>query len=545
MSLLVARIGRTALAGHSPLARRRRVGEPAARRGFTLIEMMVAVALTMLMMTLVVAIFTQVSGGMRIGRSGIELDDRLRTARHLLQSDLSGVTVAMLPPRSPEQGQGYFEYIEGPIGPIVAPHLEWDQHYDQNGTLIDDTTIGDTDDILLFTTRSHDEPFLGLVGGVTRESRVAEVAWFVRGKTLYRRVLLVLPELDASALATPFYRRNDLSARQEGGANYVGPVGSATARLVANSLGDLTKRENRYGHQPWAYPHSASFWGLLGLPTLRESAAANWPFPLTTQGAPSTAAGPSYGELIIPAGQSQVGGEIRLTERTGYPLTASRVPFDFWSQAQPQWDEIDPTTGELNNFITATDDRVAEDVVLTNVLGFNVQVWDPGAPILIPTGSTVAVMPGDPGYLAALSDWKAAVYDPGLLLGFGAYVDLNYMCGLGAAASDPNYPDYDPSSFGIAAPQPFFHHAGDPGSGLRGNEPGALGPRLPAVYDTWSTHYGRDGLDNDGDGDIDEAGEAPPPYSVPLRGIRVRIRVFEPDSRQIREVTVIQDFLKD
>jgi hypothetical protein len=37
--------------------------------------------------------------------------------------------------------------------------------------------------------------------------------------------------------------------------------------------------------------------------------------------------------------------------------------------------------------------------------------------------------------------------------------------------------------------------------------------------------------------------ETMPPYPVPLRGIQVKIRTFEPDSRQIREVTVVQDFL--
>jgi len=38
---------------------------------------------------------------------------------------------------------------------------------------------------------------------------------------------------------------------------------------------------------------------------------------------------------------------------------------------------------------------------------------------------------------------------------------------------------------------------------------------------------------------------APQPYSAPplgLRGIQIKIRVFEPDSRQIREVTIIHDF---
>ncbi len=82
------------------------------------------------------------------------------------------------------------------------------------------------------------------------------------------------------------------------------------------------------------------------------------------------------------------------------------------------------------------------------------------------------------------------------------------------------------------------------------------------VYDTWSTHYenvgllglstvtyppGRstNGFDDDGDGIVDGDNEkiTSPPYPYPLRGIQVKIRVFEPDSRQIRELTIVQDFL--
>ncbi len=41
------------------------------------------------------------------------------------------------------------------------------------------------------------------------------------------------------------------------------------------------------------------------------------------------------------------------------------------------------------------------------------------------------------------------------------------------------------------------------------------------------------------------AGYAPgvPPYPVPLRGIQIKIRCFEPDSKQIREITIEHDFL--
>ena len=53
------------------------------------------------------------------------------------------------------------------------------------------------------------------------------------------------------------------------------------------------------------------------------------------------------------------------------------------------------------------------------------------------------------------------------------------------------------------------------------------------------------GLDDDGNGVVDDNAERtnPPPYPIPLRGIQVKIRTFEPDSRQIREVTVEQTFL--
>jgi len=81
-------------------------------------------------------------------------------------------------------------------------------------------------------------------------------------------------------------------------------------------------------------------------------------------------------------------------------------------------------------------------------------------------------------------------------------------------------------------------------------------------YDTWSTHYERNGVNEDGDALVDEGTngfdddgingvddvgerETSPPYPVPLRGIRVTIRAIEPDLRQIRQVSVISDFIPE
>ena len=39
--------------------------------------------------------------------------------------------------------------------------------------------------------------------------------------------------------------------------------------------------------------------------------------------------------------------------------------------------------------------------------------------------------------------------------------------------------------------------------------------------------------------------EAPPPYRYPLRGIQIKIRAFENDTKQVREVTIVNEFLQE
>jgi len=172
----------------------------------------------------------------------------------------------------------------------------------------------------------------------------------------------------------------------------------------------------------------------------------------------------------------------------------------------------DTTAANLAAFGPFSGARQGEDIVLTNVLAFDIRVFDPRAPLKMT--ATTAVVPGDPGY----SNASAA----GLT---GAYVDL----GSGTATTD-----------------------------LLGPATGKS--RLTRIYDTWSNHYefngidedgdlltdeGTDAVDNDGNGVVDDADEqeTSPPYPFPLRGIEVRIRVYEPSSRQVRQVTVRHTFV--
>lgn len=444
---------------------------PAQRAGFSLVEVLVATALTLILMGAVVTMFGNMSNSIADSRSTLEMSDALRTTAAILQRDLGGVTATMLPPTPP--GTGYFEIIEGPV---VTAQVSLKNTVKYIGDVAvnratgePDSTIGDFDDILMFTTRSADRPFIGRAGGQAIKSDLAEVAWFLRGRTLYRRVLLIAPS--AASTPTPgagYYAENDISVRRVDATN-----------IVANTLGDLNKRENRFAHDWTAFPYDARGWGMLGLPTLRECSAGSW----------------NAGNMP--------------------PVNKSNTTIDFWTDPHP-WttDEWEKEHGTLKDYQGS---RTSDDVVLSNVIGFDVKVWDPGA---------------------------------------NAYVDLGY--------EDVNFDrDYAPAA---GSPAKCFHHRG-----VDRQTPPPPGPssllsaevdtgKAARVYDTWSTHYetegkspvdtnagkGINGLDDGGvPGIVDDPLEAltSPPYPAPLRGIQVKIRTFEPDSRQIREVTIIQDFL--
>jgi len=584
----------------SHVARRQRAFTPARQAAFTLVEILVAMVVTLIMLGIVVTIFGLIGQNVSGSRATMEMTDRLRAAKHRLQLDLAGITVTMLPPRRPENDEGYFEYIEGPVGRMSAFTKQVPQGPDELNVLGVDTTVGDNDDILLFTTQSAGEPFVGRhVNGVlqsqTLQSQIAEVAWFIRGTTLYRRQMLVKPELNRVITGFPlqvpqptqiyasgqsFASLSDLSVHAEGkgaaGWANIGPL-DATAfplRIVANSLSDLTKRENRFAHvplmgeegSPFGWPFDARLYGYsglagdlskpvpgrLGLPTLRECSSPFWPLPI---GIADGGAGKA-GSRKFPVPQ--------LTNRS----LNSTEDFDAWDDPNPwaqQSSALDDTIAAFGGMTPST--RLGEDVILTNVLSFDVRIWDPTAIIVVDPSATPAayLSPGDPapGYgLAPPStgnSYARAMIEYGKgTLGYGpvargAYVDLNYAYNIlvdGGA---------DPTKVNS-----YFSGQGNStalnGIKMNGN---TVPPSLvPAIYDTWSTHYERDGidqndnnmadegangLDDNSNGMIDEDAEqeAPPPYRAPLRGLQVKIRCFDPDSKQIREVTIIQEFMPE
>ena len=497
-----------------------------SRRGMTLVEMLVAMTATLLIMAAVAQAFSAFGNAISGGRSVLELDARMRSAVWRLRSDLAGATVRPVPPLNPAAGEGYFEIIEGPNSDSIA--RRWfvtgsttliSGSFDKFAAstpgpdpLSDDRLLGDEDDALLLTTRSLDTPFIGRAPGTggsiddTFESTLAEVGWFARPTpgtsnpvtyTLYRKQLLVMGYVGTYPFTAALGNSMPWSACGQSWSGYYNSPCDVSARLEAsisgttlfpNTLADLTRPASRFMH---------NVSGVTGLPVIFGSGilqSGTWRF--VSHQTPSTSA---TAEIL--------------------PAALYGLVFDANSQ------------------------RRGEDVILTNVLAFDVRVFDPGVGVFV-TANGSPLVPGDPGYTNTPS-------------ASGAYVDLGHQTQTNSLLSGV-------FTSGSAARFNGFGHARSSLVGSTSNN---------RTYDTWNLGYEADGMDqdndgtpddgtngkdDDGDGAFDESPydgdrdgafedlgevETMPPYPYPLRGIEVRIRCWEPSSRQVRQVTVRHTFV--
>src|SRR5271157_4596126 len=260
---------------HSPLFRATR------RRGVTLVEMLVTLAVLLLMMTVIVQIFQAATGALNSAQVYQELDNQLRLLDSTIRSDLNGVTARFTPPLNPKDNLGYFEYGENEFADLQGE---------------------DSDDYIRFTAKAPaGRPFTGRmwVGPVpltptlyndqaqpiTITSEHAEIIYFLRNGNLYRRVLLVAPERQSTIVPASYNNTagqvvtyypnpsylpgnpqvshqllpsvlnsssvgwqavNDLSAHPAATGN---PSINNSNSVILNTLGDLTNRENRWAYQ--------------------------------------------------------------------------------------------------------------------------------------------------------------------------------------------------------------------------------------------------------------------------------------------------------
>ncbi len=496
----------------------------------------------------------------RDGRAMIEMSGQLRSVNLRLRQDLNSLTVRVNPPIDPGVNAGYFEVIESARDQDNDGYFDtagaWDSDPEADGIdsnsngiidLVEDsdgngvadaseglepapTLIGDGDDVLAMTIMSPNETYQArflttdTVNPIrVQESNLAEVVWFTgfkdingdgvwsRGEPRYlvRRVLPIVVtnvQLPLVSAAPVYFQQYDISV-------HIGydPVAGEN-RWYPNTLYDLTNPENRFCHQNV----------------------------------------PSF--LLIPQ-----------------HATDERLPVPCM---------VRPNIRRSVEFFSLQGDRYGEDIMLQNLLAFDVRVWDPLAPLVANADGNSGVItstlsPSDPGFVAACL--ASASGNPTLpsgnpIVGVGAYVDLGYTRYLEqtnpSMANWLNY-DYSNNSQAQVAFQlrrgKFGGLPNTAGAGAVAGTPARTYQFYGPVYDTWTTAYERDGidqwpslntngvdmrsngLDDDGLNGPDDAGEreTQAPYPFPVRGVQVRIRMYEPASRQAKQVTVGMDFMEE
>ena len=484
------------------------------RDGLSLIEVLVALSMTLIVLVAMTQAFKFASGEMTKGRASVELINKLRVVEDLLRSDLRSLTVDVVPHHNlSSEPKGYFEITDGRAVDVnYIPN--------QFGVLptavnvqrsILNLAMGDYDDIIAGTIKSSSVPFRGRNGGGAEESSLAEVIWFTvpndldgdnfvdatERVTLYRRLLIIKPSLGMlipEPVTTPagiyanetaatnalivFLENNDISARVQ----FVTGTGWV---VFANSLESLTDRGNRF-----------------------FAAAQGLPIPGTVYRA----------ALLVRRSTDQ------------------------------------------------------QDIIMSDVAAFDVKVFDPTEPIatttliggeafttasdsdlnLISTQASGAAFSGEAGYTS-------------LNIG-GTFVDLGKGSGVGVLGLRPfgyNLPalGYPAAAFGISPRQNFVDVYYDTGTiGYERNNADDGDP----TGNSGLIDEGGDGIDNDGDGEVDEiaswpdtdgdgvfeAGEVdlgereiPAPYNVGIRGIKISVRGIEPLTNQVSQVTVEESFL--
>ncbi len=453
------------------------------RSGLTLIEIMIALTMTLIVLGAMMIAFQYASKEISRGRAVIEMSNQLRSVQELIRNDLNGLTVDPRPHTQTASAEGYFELIEGPSRDQL------------NAVTVTDNYLGDVDDILAFTSRSASRPFRGRLqnagtvpAGVPvlsnsvgqayiQESSVSEIVWstdwadrdtdslvdYDETVSVLRRTLLIRPDLGFVSIpelpgpaenilaAQQFFATNDISCR------WIDSDGNGIRDLiVANTLADLAKRENRYAHNSVVFPH------VIGRPHL--------------------SADPTFG--------------FRMAD-----IDAAAV-------------------------LTLT----GNDVVLTDNCSFDFKVYSPNSGIC--EVSNLILDPNDPGF-----DEASATLP---VFAVGGYVDLNHGTdpitslangSTGWFSATPHLksqlfaPDmvYDTWS-------PHYEHDGV-------NQDGDL----LADEGTNGVNNGGGGAGVD---DNDER-ETMPPYAQPLRGIKLSIRMVEKNTKQVRQTSVIHSFVPE
>ncbi len=638
------------IAGARPgWANRRKTGR---RGGFTLLEVLIATAVTLLMMLSLSQIFKVIGESMQRGRAVLELNNRLRSVTHRIRTDLRNLTAIPRPPADPGAGEGYFKYFDGSRTDFTTLRI-WQDSLASRPDAPDPSRIGDVDDILMGTVRAGDTWFTGKVPLFVLEGRVptsqADLETQVTIASQYAEVVMFVQPLVASSQAgdqrnrsnperNPGYLVLDQSFFQDDDRDSIPDAYRLHYRTLLIrpdlNLPSGLLPGNASVNPPLFVAHP-NFASLSGPPEALPSPLCDMAevhtncdlsvrrvFDRSSGGFADFVAANSLADLASPANRfAHVQVHVPGTSSTTMPLLAlgPQPSFNNLFLQDPIGDlgqagRFRVGSGFLHPAFCLQRDRVGEDILATDILAFDVKVFDPSVPILpyLAPGSTVfgnagsgdqALSPSDPGYHRALSQ---------LPVGTGDYVDLGWgrKTLLAAGGSVPPSANLWGQFSGLSFTnrqargwtRSFTDSIYKSGTVLTQSNNGLLLVHQPC-YDTWSSHYegdgilqserrlrdgvvringfgslypgglsndlpfvipayrrdavdaGTDGIDNIGNIIVDPTDRSAPgvddasemetsaPFPVPLRGIKVTVRMEDPGTRQIHQMSVVEEFV--
>lgn len=550
---------------------------PSRRRsGFTLIEMMVAVALVVLMMVLFATVFQLATGAMSKQKGFAENDQKARLTQTLLKADLDKRTFRSV---------FAWKHAEDSLKPAVPASLRQGYVY-----ISENDPLDDTDDVLQLTVsvsqqqKNKDQtPIYGRTvplkhssvgpnmmqtmqqcveeyalnnpnqpelddGQVnidnTGLSTVAEICYFLRAGTLYRRVMLVRTPYIGNQI-TPYGYDNGGTIKELIDGKYRHTGASMNPPAFSPLGSGVFWRDFDYsainleGLDP-----SGTIDPLLDRPTFigASTGASNYLGNAYT----SAAVGDHVASLGMPinrwgfspalkatlAGRPREYANKYRTTVTGTVQTGDQF-FGRYTHGETSNNSFFyPGTMDNGNPFSASVDRTlvldsglieelppgprrGEDILLTNVHAFDVKVYD-----------------DDP-----------SVQD---------FVDLgNAKTGTGAgfyARTNSLNKDFGPHPVGNTFNNVFdtWH----PDFDADNNAGTAMSPDIEQPpYRPWDdgvdNKWGNPGVDDDGVGGIDDINEAGMGDSHddrphPLKSIQIRLRYLEPTSNQMRDLTILQ-----
>lgn len=651
-------------------------------KGFTLVEMLVAMAVTLLMMAALARGFNYVGQQVKDSRADVDLSSQLRDVTALLSDELKRCTVTLQPAETGREPNGYFTYYEGPVTDVTSSLFR--ARTDASGDLqLDDARFGDFDDYIAFTAVADgDNWFYGKVPRylldaktadltgvaypssafaadrttpVVIRSKYAEIVYFVSPEydrsdinayvadptavdgdgidgvdaalangsipngipdrmNLHRRVLLIRPDLNLSSGVLP--------SRLENGVNFMtadnwpsGTTGTATltpaglagtspanawrfgmagvhqqcdlsirrvlnasglptTAVAANTLQDLSQPQNRFGHV--RVPGNLLAGGGGASPTSMPVLALGPPASILSS---NTLSGglrlapplsPDVGPVVTP---NDLSGFLRPEFVLGQDATHIDVVSDGWGQ-----------------------ERAGEDVALSGILGFDIQIFDSEASF-ITTSNGLALGPSDAGYREAINELVA---NPMIERTLGGFVDLAYPLLAGGSLrgwqqrpldrrSTANIAEFTSVSSSsvlltqfsgvvnytatnvpaLTSYQPGLMRSGRAyieGSGTQNvrlfqptfdtftnffETDGFLQSNRSGLGTVWTTTItnsgsvtvdaGSDGLDNDGIFGPDDLGESEttPPFPLRPEAIRISVRLEDRSTRQVRQASIV------